>query len=79
MLGLGSYDPGSSYLGGFAEASLAEQNGYPPTQQMGGSFNNMYGQPSFGASAYGGSNFGSPFSCYPPQRPCCCCCGYRGF
>jgi hypothetical protein len=87
MLGLGSYDPSSSFLGGFSEASLATQNGYPPTQQMAGGFNNMYGPPQYGGGGgcYGGGynnvniNFGSPFGSYGQQSNCCCCCGYRGF
>ena len=78
MLGLGSYDPTSSSLSGFSQASLQEQNGMP-AQQMGQGFNNMYSQPPFGGYGYNSGAFGMPFGGYGAQQGCCCCCGYRGF
>ena len=42
MLGLGEYSPFSSFTSGFAQGSIAEQNG---VQGMGNGFNNVFGAP----------------------------------
>lgn len=94
MLGLGSYDPASSFLGGMSQGISGELNGQPqsPSYNMGNSFNNMYGPPMYGG---GGGGYGMPafqgrygnHSGYgmPPFNPygmggeCCCCCGTRRF
>jgi hypothetical protein len=82
MLGLGSYDPGSSFLGGMSQGISGELNPQPPAYQMGNSFNNMYGPPNYGGQQYPGvygNNRGCGMPPFPPSRPCCCCSGYRGF
>lgn len=59
LMGLGAFDPASQFLGGFSQSSLAEQNGRPQ-QNIGNSFNNMYGPPHYGGGYGGGYGYGMP-------------------
>lgn len=66
LFGLGPMLGGQSLLGGFAEGSLqAQQGGFSAaTQNIGGGFNQMYGQPNMGYGGmdmgYGGGGMGMP-------------------
>ncbi len=63
MLGLGSYDPASSFLGGMSQGISGELNSRPqsPSYNMGNSFNNMYGPPMYGGGYGGyGGGYGMP-------------------